>query len=99
MCIFIFISRKRERKRGERKREREREKKNDKKKGRGERKLRAVFLYFMCGYIYILYIYIVYNRTERKKMDGKGARGSSLAFLIEHLFLSRCLCVVKRGIT
>ena len=49
--------------------------------------------------IWDLYIYIVYNRTERKKMDGKGARGSSLAFLIEHLFLSRCLCVVKRGIT
>ena len=98
MCIFIFISRKRERKRGERKREREREKKNDKKRGGGKENC-GQFLCTLCVDIYILYIYIVYNRTERKKMDGKGARGSSLAFLIEHLFLSRCLCVVKRGIT
>lgn len=96
--MYFHIYLKKERKKEGKERGREREKKNDKKKGRGKENC-GQFLCTLCVDIYILYIYIVYNRTERKKMDGKGARGSSLAFLIEHLFLSRCLCVVKRGIT
>lgn len=93
MCIFIFISRKRERKRGERKREREREKKNDKKKGRGERKLRAVSLYFMCGYIYIYCIYILYIIVQRERRWMVREPAGALSRFLSSIFFSLDACV------